>query len=60
MNYTTDVWTGCADVLAQFKITLDYFQLANPDVGSSCQDFVPGNVYCVSIGKKATFFKSMY
>jgi hypothetical protein len=50
MNYTTDVWTGCADVLAQFNITMDYFNTANPNIGSNCQNFVPGNTYCVSIG----------
>ncbi|RLL93060.1 hypothetical protein CFD26_101227 [Aspergillus turcosus] len=49
MNYTTDVWTGCADVLAQFNITMDYFNTANPNIGSNCENFVPGNTYCVSI-----------
>lgn len=56
MNYTTDVWTGCADVLTQFNITLDYFQLANPDIGSNCQNFVPGSVYCVSVARIVVYF----
>ena len=48
LNYTTDVWTGCEDVLAQFKIPLDEFITANPGLGPACTNFVPGKTYCVS------------
>jgi hypothetical protein len=48
LNYTTDVWTGCDDVLAQFGIPLDGFIEANPGLGPACTNFVPGNTYCVS------------
>lgn len=47
-NYTTDVWTGCDDVLAQFNIPLDEFITANPGLGPACTNWVPGNTYCVS------------
>lgn len=47
LNYTTDVWTGCDDVLAQFHISLDDFLYANPELGEACSGFVPGNTYCV-------------
>lgn len=47
LNYTTDVWTGCDDVLAQFHISLDDFIYANPEIGEACSGFVPGNTYCV-------------
>ncbi len=48
LNYTTDVWTGCDDVLAQFGISLDQFRLANPGIGDACDGFVPGKTYCVA------------
>lgn len=48
LNYTTDVWTGCDDVLAQFQIPLDGFITANPGLGPACTGFVPGKTYCVS------------
>lgn len=48
LNYTTDVWTGCDDVLAQFHIPLDEFIAANPGLGPACTGFVPGKTYCVS------------
>lgn len=48
LNYTTDVWTGCDDVLAQFGISLDQFRLANPSIGAACDGFVPGKTYCVA------------
>jgi hypothetical protein len=51
LNYTTDVWTGCDDVLAQFGISLDQFRLANPGIGAACDGFVPGNTYCVAACK---------
>ena len=51
LNYTTDVWTGCADVLAQFNITLAYFRYANPEITSNCASFVPGNTYCIFRGQ---------
>ncbi|KAJ8070645.1 hypothetical protein OCU04_001016 [Sclerotinia nivalis] len=47
LNYTTDVWTGCANVLSQFNITLAYFESSNPEVGPNCGSFVPGNTYCI-------------
>ncbi|MCJ1283615.1 hypothetical protein MMC26_002946 [Xylographa opegraphella] len=47
LQYTTDVWTGCADVLVQFNITLEYFQYANPNITANCADFVPGQTYCI-------------
>jgi hypothetical protein len=48
LNYTTDVWTGCDDVLAQFGISLDQFRLANPGIGAACDGYVPGKTYCVA------------
>jgi hypothetical protein len=47
-NFTTDVWTLCADVLAQFHLSLDQFTAMNPDVGEVCGGFVPGEPYCVA------------
>ncbi|CAI6331050.1 unnamed protein product [Periconia digitata] len=47
LNYTTDVWTGCADVIAQFEITLEEFLYANPQLGEGCDGFKPGETYCV-------------
>ena len=51
LNYTTDVWTGCDDVLAQFGISLDQFRLANPGIGDACDGYVPGKTYCVAACK---------
>lgn len=53
LNYTTDVWTGCDDVLAQFGISLDQFRLANPSIGPACDQFVPGKTYCVAACESA-------
>ncbi|CAD6447522.1 deedc29b-f137-4857-90c2-01960bb5913f [Sclerotinia trifoliorum] len=47
LNYTTDIWTGCADVLSQFNITLVYFESSNPEVSPNCDGFIPGNTYCI-------------
>lgn len=47
LNYTTDVWTGCEDVLYQFHITLDDFIANNPGLKEECDGFVPGNTYCI-------------
>jgi hypothetical protein len=47
LNYTTDVWTSCADVIAQFEITLAQFLYANPQLGEGCDGFKPGEKYCV-------------
>ncbi|KAK2762727.1 hypothetical protein FQN54_000901 [Arachnomyces sp. PD_36] len=48
LSFTTDVWTGCRDVLRQFWITLEYFRWANPGkFGEDCSGFVPGETYCV-------------
>ncbi|KFA56368.1 hypothetical protein S40293_09444 [Stachybotrys chartarum IBT 40293] len=41
-NFTTDVWTLCEDVLAQFSLTLEQFTALNPQVGEICGAFVPG------------------
>lgn len=51
LNYQTTVWTGCADILRRFNITLDYFRLANPTVSAKCANFVPGDTYCIRRGK---------
>lgn len=51
LNYTTDVWTGCDDVLAQFGISLDQFRLANPGIGDACDGYIPGKTYCVAACK---------
>ncbi|KAH7356065.1 hypothetical protein BKA66DRAFT_446026 [Pyrenochaeta sp. MPI-SDFR-AT-0127] len=48
LNYTTDVWTGCADVLAQFELKLEEFLYANPQLGPACDGFKPGETYCIS------------
>ncbi|KAI0435824.1 hypothetical protein F4803DRAFT_277012 [Xylaria telfairii] len=48
LNFTTDVWTGCEDVLAQFDLTLEQFMYANPGITKNCGNFIPGNTYCVA------------
>ncbi|KAJ4169800.1 hypothetical protein NW754_005948 [Fusarium falciforme] len=48
MNFTTDVWTRCDDLLAQFDLTLEEFMLANPSIGEACDGFKPGETYCVA------------
>lgn len=54
LNFTTDVWTGCRDVLRQFYITLEYFRWANPgQFGEDCSGFVPGETYCVKRRKNS-------
>jgi hypothetical protein len=47
LNYTTDIWTWCEDVLAQFDITLDDFIDDNPSLSDGCAGFQPGETYCV-------------
>lgn len=51
LNYTTDVWTGCTDVLSQFNITFEYFQYSNPGITDHCANFAPGTQYCIFRGK---------
>lgn len=48
MNFTTNVWMGCDDLLAQFHLTLEDFMLANPSIGEACDGFEPGETYCVA------------
>ena len=50
LEYTTDVWTGCAQILEQFNISLAYFQYANPSITANCASFVPGQNYCIHRG----------
>lgn len=50
LEYTTDVWTGCAQILEQFNISLAYFQYANPNITANCANFVPGQSYCIHRG----------
>jgi hypothetical protein len=50
LSYTTDVWTGCADVLFQFNISLAYFRYVNPNLTEDCSNFQPGDTYCIFIG----------
>lgn len=55
LSMGTDIWSSCASVLSQFNITLDYFMAGNPSIGPDCSNFVPGNTYCISIGKMRNF-----
>lgn len=50
-NMTTTIWTSCAGFLTEFNLTLDYFRLANPNIGPSCANFQPGSTYCISLSK---------
>lgn len=52
LYYSTDVWTGCAQVLTQFNVSFEYFQYANPNISANCANFVPGGIYCIHRGKK--------
>ncbi|KAI0190299.1 hypothetical protein F4808DRAFT_29822 [Astrocystis sublimbata] len=47
-NYTTNLWSNCAQVLSEFNLTLTLFQEINPSIGQSCANFIPGKVYCVA------------
>ncbi|KAA6411219.1 MAG: hypothetical protein FRX48_04499 [Lasallia pustulata] len=47
LYYSTDVWTGCAQVLTQFNVSFEYFQYANPNISANCANFVPGGIYCI-------------
>lgn len=50
LEYTTDVWTGCAQLLEQFNVSLAYFRYANPEITANCASFVPGQTYCIHRG----------
>ena len=50
LEYTTDVWTGCAQILEEFNISLAEFQYANPNITANCANFVPGQNYCIHRG----------
>ncbi|KAI8625118.1 hypothetical protein F5Y19DRAFT_277836 [Xylariaceae sp. FL1651] len=47
-NYTTNLWSSCAQVLEEFNLTLTLFQEINPSIGQSCSNFIPGTVYCIA------------
>lgn len=50
-EHRTDVWTSCQDFLWTFNLTLDYFRIVNPEISSSCDNYVAGNTYCVLRGE---------
>lgn len=52
MNYTTDIWTTCYDVIVQFGLTFDDFIWSNPSLSEGCAGFEPGETYCVVRRKK--------
>jgi hypothetical protein len=45
--YQTNVWTGCQDLLYTFGISLSYFRKVNPEISSTCDNYVAGNTYCL-------------
>ena len=47
-NFTTNVWTSCANVVSQFQLSLAEFLYANPQLGAGCDGFKPGETYCIS------------
>jgi hypothetical protein len=47
-NFTTNIWTSCADVISQFQLSVADFLYANPQLGAGCSGFKPGDTYCVS------------
>jgi hypothetical protein len=61
LEYQTDVWTGCYDVVAQFSLSLERFLEANPQLTEECGGFVPGETYCIhrcewcSVGSSVQF-----
>ncbi|OTA65821.1 carbohydrate-binding module family 18 protein [Hypoxylon sp. EC38] len=48
LNYTTNLWSSCAQVLQEFNLTLDAFEDINPSIGENCTNFNPGSTYCVA------------
>lgn len=50
LNYTTNLWSSCAQVLQEFNLTLDAFEDVNPTIGINCTNFVPGSTYCIAAG----------
>ncbi|KAI0118067.1 carbohydrate-binding module family 18 protein [Hypoxylon sp. NC0597] len=48
LNYTTNLWSSCAQVLQEFNLTLDAFQDINPSISDNCENFNPGSMYCVA------------
>lgn len=54
-NYSTNLWSSCAQVLSEFNLTLALFQQINPGIGDDCCHFHPGHVYCIAAGDTAPF-----
>ncbi|KAI0901421.1 hypothetical protein F4806DRAFT_489897 [Annulohypoxylon nitens] len=48
LNYTTNLWSSCAQVLQEFNLTLDAFESVNPTIGENCTNFNPGSTYCIA------------
>ncbi|KAI1738204.1 hypothetical protein F4680DRAFT_426430 [Xylaria scruposa] len=53
-NYSTNIWSSCAQVLQEFNLTLDFFEAVNPSIGVNCTNFVAGSSYCVSVATGST------
>lgn len=51
LNYTTNLWSSCAQVLQEFNLTLDAFESVNPTIGENCTNFNPGSTYCIATGE---------
>lgn len=47
ISASTDGWTTCASLTAQYQIPLIKFVAMNPAVGAACQQFQPGVDYCI-------------
>jgi hypothetical protein len=53
--YGGDIFSTCQKYLWTFDITLDYFRAQNPGISETCDNYVPGERYCLIRCKSPQF-----